>query len=40
MTSNLGILDDVRILENAFDEVRRREEVYSSPALKKYGDNL
>jgi hypothetical protein len=30
----------VRILENALDEVRRREEVYSRPALKKYGDSL
>jgi hypothetical protein len=27
-------------LENALEEVRRREEVYSRPALKKYGDSL
>ena len=30
----------MRILENALEEVRRRDEVYSKPALKKYGDNL
>jgi hypothetical protein len=40
MTSNWGIRDEVRILENAFDEVSSKEEVYSNPALKKYGDTL
>lgn len=40
MTSNWGIREEVRILENAFDEVSSKEEVYSKPALKKYGDTL
>jgi len=40
ITSNWGIRDEVRILENAFEEVSSREEVYNRPALKKYGDIL
>lgn len=40
ITSNCGIRDEVRIFENALAEVRRREDVYKRPALKKYGDNL
>jgi hypothetical protein len=40
ITSNWGIREEVRIFENAFEEVSSKEEVYSRPALKKYGEML